>query len=71
MGPGGGDFETGVGAGDVLSLSFGTAFDSYGEVMAAAAQVGGNVVITIDATTTLILQNTTLGNLAVDDFIFA
>jgi Ca2+-binding RTX toxin-like protein len=64
------DFQAGAASGDVVSLSFGTAFDTYAEVMAAAVQVGANVVITFDAATSMTLQNTLKANLTVDDFTF-
>ena len=46
-------------------------FDSYAEVMSHAAQAGSDVLITIDADTTLTLANIKLAALATDDFRFA
>jgi hypothetical protein len=38
------------------SLGYGTSLDSFAEVMGKAAQVGGNVVITIDASNSITLK---------------
>jgi serralysin len=64
------DFSAGLGATDVLHLTLGTAFDTFAEVMAAATQVGTDVVITIDATDTITLTNVLKTALVADDFLF-
>jgi hypothetical protein len=46
------------------------AFDTYAEVMAAAVQVGGNVVITISANDTITLNSVAKTSLVADDFAF-
>jgi hypothetical protein len=43
-------------------------FADFAAVQAASAQVGSNVVITLDASNTITLQNVTLANLHQDDF---
>jgi Ca2+-binding RTX toxin-like protein len=64
------DFAAGAGAGDVISLSIGTAFDTFAEMMAAAAQVGANTVITIDAANKITLSGVLKSALVADDFAF-
>ena len=65
------DFAAGAAGTDVLDLALGSSFDTVAEVLAAAAQVGANTVITIDATTTLTLQNVQKAALVADDFKFS
>ena len=65
-----GDFAAGVGLGDVVLLSTALGVASFSQVMAKAAQVGGNVVITFDAATTLTLAGVSLAGLSADDFTF-
>ena len=43
-------------------------FADFAAVQSASAQVGSNVVITLDASNTITLQNVTLANLHQDDF---
>jgi hypothetical protein len=43
-------------------------FADFAAVQAASAQVGSHVVITLDASNTITLQNVTLANLHQDDF---
>ncbi|MEM1103368.1 MAG: Ig-like domain-containing protein [Pseudomonadota bacterium] len=58
-------------AGDMLDLSgLGADFDTVGEVLAAGAQVGGNVVFTFGADQ-LTLVGTDLNDLGADDLMFA
>jgi Ca2+-binding RTX toxin-like protein len=64
------DFSAGLGAGDLIQFSLGTAFDSYAELVAVTTQVGANCVITISATDTVTLNNVLKSTLAVDDFMF-
>ncbi|MBX9910664.1 MAG: hypothetical protein K2Z25_18390 [Beijerinckiaceae bacterium] len=64
------DFSAGSGVADIVSLSLGTAFDTFAEVLAATTQVGANSLITIDANTTITLQNIQKTALVVDDFQF-
>jgi Ca2+-binding RTX toxin-like protein len=65
------DFQAGKGVTDVISLSLGTAFDTFAEVMAKAAQVGSNTVITFDLNNTITLTGLQKTSLVVDDFTFA
>jgi|CXWL01.1.fsa_nt_gi Ca2+-binding RTX toxin-like protein len=65
------DFAAGAGSGDVvLFLGFEAQFDSFAEVIAAATQVGADVVIAVGAGQTMTLQNVTIGSLTNGDFIF-
>jgi Ca2+-binding RTX toxin-like protein len=64
------DFAAGAGAGDVLRLKLGAAFDSFADVMAAAAQSGVNTVITFDALNRVTLLGVSKAALAADDFAF-
>jgi hypothetical protein len=45
-------------------------FANYAAVQSHMAQVGANVVITLDAADTIILQHITLAHLAAADFTF-
>jgi Ca2+-binding RTX toxin-like protein len=65
------DFAAGPGAGDVLQLSLGAAFDSFAEVRAAARQVNADTVIHFGELGSITLQNVALTSLAADDFLFA
>ncbi|MCB1491676.1 MAG: M10 family metallopeptidase C-terminal domain-containing protein [Rhodobiaceae bacterium] len=62
-------FEGGTGAGDVLRFE-GSAFASVAAIMAAASQVGDDVVIAVDSANTVTLENRQLSDLAPDDFAF-
>ena len=64
------DFAAGFGGGDVIGLSFGSAFNSLAEVLAASTQAGANTVIAFDANTSLTLQNVQKTSLAASDFQF-
>ncbi len=65
------DFAAGVASGDVVRLdNFGTAFDSFAELIAAATQIGADTVLDFGGGQTLTLQNVTLANLNAGDFIF-
>lgn len=66
------DFAAGAAVNDVIRLnSYGSAFDSFAEVLAAAAQVGADTVITFGVGDTLTLSNVLVGNLNANDFTFA
>ncbi|WP_425410227.1 Ig-like domain-containing protein [Hyphococcus sp.] len=65
------DFTAGAGSEDVIQLLvFGTAFDTFAEVMAASNQNGADVIIDFGGGDTITLVNTNLGELHEDDFIF-
>jgi serralysin len=66
------DFAAGAGTDDAIELSgFGTAFDEYAEVLAAASQQDANVVIDFGTGDVITLLNTNLADLHQDDFLFA
>ncbi|KZM48683.1 hypothetical protein OA90_18500, partial [Labrenzia sp. OB1] len=62
-------FTAGAGVGDVLEFET-TIFNDYASVLAAAADVGGDVVITVDANTSVKLEGVTTASLHQDDFQF-
>ncbi len=64
------DFSAGAGLNDVLACDFGMSFDTLAELLAVATQVGGDTVITINATTVLILAGVQKTALVADDFAF-
>ena len=64
------DFASGAGVGDRISLGFGTAFDSFKEILAATTQDDADAVITIDATNKVILLDVLKTSLNADDFLF-
>ncbi len=63
------DFATSGGSADLLEFSI-DVFADFATAMAAATQVGADVVFTIDADTTLTLDHTKLAQLGADDFRF-
>ncbi|KQV13194.1 hypothetical protein ASC97_32175 [Rhizobium sp. Root1203] len=63
------DFVAGAGSVDVIDLTS-DIFVDFASVMAAAAQVGSDTMITHDANTSLLLKNVTRTNLHQDDFHF-
>lgn len=64
------DFVGGAGASDsILLVGFGTAFDTFAEVLEVANQVGANVVINFGGST-LTLNNVNLASLNADDFLY-
>jgi hypothetical protein len=75
--PGGGldtiaDFVTGAGSDDALDVSaLGVAFNTFGEVMAAASQVGLDVLFNFGGGAQALVQNTTLAAFHQDDVLFA
>jgi len=65
------DFAGGAGPGDVIGLiGWGAAFDDFTDVLAAASQVGNNVVIDLGGGDSITLQGVTLAALNADDFAF-
>ena len=64
------DFQAGAGLADVISLSLGTGFDTFEEIMAAATQEGSNTVITFDASNKITLTGVLATTLVADDFLF-
>ncbi|MCA3554186.1 HNH endonuclease signature motif containing protein [Aestuariivirga sp.] len=65
------DFSAGVGEGDVLQLSLGSACDSYAEVMAVASQVNADTVFDFGGLGSITLQGVSMAALNPDDFLFA
>lgn len=63
------DFTAGAGSDDVIQLAD-EVFADFASVLAAAAQVGTDTVITHDASNVLTLKNVALANLHQDDFQF-
>jgi hypothetical protein len=63
------DFKAGPKVVDVLQFDAGL-FASFAEVMAAAAQVGKDTVITFDANNSITLEKVLMSKLVVDDFAF-
>ena len=64
------DFAPTGASSDVIEFSS-DLFDDFSEVMSHATQSGADVLITLDADTTLTLANVKLAALATDDFRFA
>ncbi len=65
------DFSAGAAVGDVLKFfGFGTALDSFAEVVAASTQVGGDVVINLGGGDSVTLKSLTLATLNANDFEF-
>jgi len=65
------DFVAGGASGDVIRLfGHGVAFDTFGEVIGAASQVGGDVVISFGGGDFMTLSGVTLGDLNAGDFLF-
>ncbi len=46
-------------------------FANFAAVQTASQQVGSDVLITVDASNTILLKNVTLANLHQDDFLFS
>jgi Ca2+-binding RTX toxin-like protein len=63
------DFSAGQGAGDVVEFYDGL-IDDFAELQQMSTQVGSGVVITVDGSNSITLQNTVLANLDQDDFRF-
>lgn len=65
------DFEAGSGSDDAIRLfGFGSAFDTFEEVIAAASDDGTDTTIDFGANGSITLQGVTVDNLHQDDFIF-
>lgn len=62
------DFKAGAAGTDVIAFT--GVFTNYAEVMAASVQVGTNVLITIDASNTVMLGNVKIGDIDASDFAF-
>jgi len=63
------DFAAGASGADVIDVS--ALFSSFGALATKSAQLGADVVITLDTEDSLVLLNTTLGALSAADFVFA
>ena len=63
------DFAAGRGAGDVIEFDEGL-FAGFGEVLAASHQVGADVVIEVDAASSITLEGVALATLHPNDFDF-
>jgi Ca2+-binding RTX toxin-like protein len=63
------DFTAGAGAGDVIELHDGI-LGSFAAVQSAATQVGADLRIDVDASSSILLKNVALSNLNQDDFRF-
>ena len=65
------DMQSGPGTADVIQLNgFGTSFDEFSEITAAATEVGGDVVIDFGGGDTLTLVGRTIAQLDANDFVF-
>ncbi|RWC64200.1 calcium-binding protein [Mesorhizobium sp.] len=63
------DFAAGAASPDIIQFAD-TVFNDFASVLAAAAQVGADTVITHDSSNVLTLKNVALANLHQDDFQF-
>lgn len=65
------DFAEGSAVSDVISLvGFGIAFDTFSEVIAAATQVGTDVLFSFSASSTLSIAGATISGFNANDFAF-
>ncbi|CEJ13853.1 Bifunctional hemolysin/adenylate cyclase precursor [bacterium YEK0313] len=64
------DFSAGAAVGDVIQISS-SIFADYAAVRAASAQIGADVLITVDASNSILLKNVALVNLHQNDFQFS
>ncbi|MFZ5617163.1 MAG: calcium-binding protein [Pseudomonadota bacterium] len=65
------DFTASAASEDVINLvGFGAAFDTFGEVIAAATQTGAHVTIDFGGGDMLVLRNVLVSELHADDFSF-
>ncbi|WDI32470.1 calcium-binding protein [Hyphococcus flavus] len=65
------DFVAGAGTEDVIELNnFGTDFDTFAEVMAAATDDGADTTINFGSGNLIILYNVVVADLHQDDFVF-
>jgi Ca2+-binding RTX toxin-like protein len=65
------DFQAGPGAGDVIRLLLGTAFDSFAEVMAVASRVGDGTIFNFGDGNTILTQHVLPETFSANDVIFA
>ncbi len=66
------DFVAGAGTDDAIELiAFGTAFDTFAEVIAAASDNGNHTTIDFGGGDSILLLNVTVADLHEDDFIFS
>ncbi len=66
------DFVAGAASGDVIRLlGFGSAFDTFGEVIGAATQAVDDVIINFGSGDTITLTGVALGDLNAGDFLFS
>jgi hypothetical protein len=66
------DFTAGAGVGDVILLiGFGTALDTFAEVLAAATDDGVHTTINFGGGDVIVLRGVLVSQLAADDFTFA
>jgi serralysin len=63
------DFQNTNGEQDIIQFDH-TVFADFSAVQSHMAQVGGNVVITVDANDTITIQDSSVGHLSADDFRF-
>jgi Ca2+-binding RTX toxin-like protein len=63
------DFAAGTGIGDVIQFDS-AIFANYAAVLAAATASGSNTILTVDANTTITLQNVAIAALHQNDFTF-
>lgn len=64
------DFSAGAGVGDVISLSLGSAFDSFAEMMAVASNVNGNTVFNLGGGNVITVLGVSVASFAANDFLF-
>jgi hypothetical protein len=65
------DFAAGGGVGDVIRvIGFGTAFDTFTEIIVAAAEVGADTVINLGGGNAITLVGVAMTALVADDFVF-
>ncbi len=66
------DFVAGAGTDDAIELiAFGTAFDTFAEVIAAASDNGNHTTIDFGGGDSILLLNVVVGDLHEDDFLFS
>ncbi len=64
------DFTAGSGLGDVISLSLGSAFDTFAEVMAVATNILGGTLFNFGSGNTITVSGVTTASFVADDFLF-
>ena len=63
-------FAAGAGSEDIIALSLGTSFDTFGEIQGAASDVGGNTLLSFGGGDSLTLIGVNSNSLHQDDFVF-